>query len=327
MPDAVAKGVLCDHVLLLPHASQPNGNLRLSEIFSHAHGQNNQDLWRSLHLSFLEVPLLEERKRAPTRHPRDLEVHVGSIVSALAAAQSQVTTQAKILFSSPKFSSQDLVILVASSGEYYRLAVLSRSHAALSTLPSREEVLELFVDPVGDYDPAEVVDILGGELVLSARSPTQQERQRLEAKQEAEKAEREKQNKARDARALARSQRQQALSNMQGLERKLSQLVNEAGDPNPSYSDEWVEAYYKIERQFEAGTNDEVFQRYLTFFEPEPKSHETVTTLANITNPRQPRKVVFTGVIRIGSRASDKFMLMIRQHLSTLARIERSRRQ
>ena len=45
MPDPEAKGVYVDHALLLPRASQTEGNrLKLSQVFSQAHSQRNQDL-------------------------------------------------------------------------------------------------------------------------------------------------------------------------------------------------------------------------------------------------------------------------------------------
>jgi len=277
----------------------------------------------------LEVPLLEEKKRPPTRHPRDLDAHFWSIVSALDGAQSQVTTQAKILFSSPRFATQDLVVLVASSGEYYRLAVLSRGHRALATLPPPDDIIDLLGTPGENLNPIEVAAALRAELVVSGRSPAQQERQRLDAMQEAERTEKEKQNNARDARALARSQRQEELSIAHGLERELSQIVINASDPKPSsYSNDWIEAYYKIYKQIHAGNRgrEHDFLRYPTFFEPEPAPHETVITLANLRNPSDDRAIVFTGVIRLGSPTSDRFFQMIRRYLSTLARFERSQR-
>jgi len=329
MPDSEAKGVYVDHVLLLPHASQTKGNLKLSQAFSQAHSQRNRNLWSSLQITFLEVPLLEEKKRPPTRHPRDLDTHVLSILEALDAARSQVTTQAKILFSSPRFATQNLVILVASSGEYYRLAVLSRGHRALARVPSNGDVMDLLVNPGEDPTASEVSMCLRAELVASGRSPVQQEQQRLDAVQKAEREEREKQNKARDARVLARGQRQEALSIAHGLERELSQIIIDAGDPEfNSYSDYWIEAHYKIYKQVEAGNRGHTlqFQQCPTFFEPEPLPNETVMTLANLRNPSDHRDVIFTGVIRLGSPISDKFFVMIRRHLNTLARIERSKR-
>ena len=329
MPDPEARGVYVDQVLLLPRASQNDGNPDLSRAFRRAHSQGNIKLWRFLHVNSLEIPLLEEKKRPPTRHPRDLEAHIWSILAVLDAAQSQITTQAKILFSSPRFATQNLVILVASSGEYYRLAVLPRGHHALSTLPSNDEIADLLTRPEGNDDVAEVAETLRSELVISARSPAQQERQRLDELQSAENAEREKNNNARDARALARSRRQQALSIEKGLEQELSRLVINAGDPEPcdSYSDDWIEAYHKIDRKIQEGKREQPFHRYPTFFEPEPQSNETLSTFANLRSPKDDRQIVFTGVIRIGSPTSDKFSLMIRKHLSNLARIERSRRR
>jgi len=329
-PDPEAKGVYVDHVLLLPRASQPKRNLGLSQAFRQAHTQHNRNLWNSLEISSLEVPLLEEKKRPPTRHPRDLDAHVWSILAALDAAQSQVTTQAKILFSSPRFATQDLVVLVASSGEFYRLAVLSRGHRALSKVPSNDEILYLLRNPGPSAEPFDVATAIRAGLIVSGRSPAEQERQRLYAIQAAEREEREKQKNARDARALARRERQRDLPTVHGAERELSQIVIDAGDPDPhSYSEDWIEAYFKVFWKVEAGEpiRSLRFQRHPTFFEPKPLPNETVTTLANLRNPSNERDIVFTGVIRLGSPASDGFFLMIRRHLSTLAQIERTRRK
>lgn len=76
MPDPEAKGVYIDYIdhalYKLPRASQ--GNPKLSQAFSQAHSQHNQNLWKSLQITFLEVPLLEKKKRSPTRHARDLDI-------------------------------------------------------------------------------------------------------------------------------------------------------------------------------------------------------------------------------------------------------------
>ena len=322
MPDPGAKGVYVDQVLLFPRASQTKGNLKLSQAFRHAHNLRNLNFYHSLHISTLEVPLLEEKKRAPTRHPLDLEDHVRSIRSALLDAQVQVATQAKILFSSPRFATQDLVVLVASSGEYYRLAVLSRGHHVLSTIPTSFDIFALVTNQEEALDD-DVVEDLKSQLVLSARTPNERERQRLFSQQQAEKEETLKQNDARQARASARSKRQAELLTEQGLVRKLSQIVINAGEPGPSFSDDWIEAYHGISRSIHVLP----FQRYPTFFEPDPKSHETLTTLEKIRNPKNDREIIFTGVIRIGSQTSEKFFQMIRVYLSRLAREERSRRQ
>jgi len=165
-------------------------------------------------------------------------------MSALNSAQSQVTTQAKILFSSPRFATQDLVILVASSGEFYRLAVLSRGYRALAAVPTTRDVVGL-LGPLGEKrDRDEVAKVLVAELVMSARSPAQQEEQRLKAMKKAEDEETVEQNKARDARAVARQQRKEQVNIMDDFERKLSDIVEDAGDPKPDcpYSDDWIEA-------------------------------------------------------------------------------------
>jgi len=324
MSDSQARGVYVDQVLLLPRASaQPN--VKLS--FRRAHTLRNLGLYRSLRITSLEIPLLEEKKRPPTRHPSDLHAHVTSIRAALEAAQSQVTTQAKILFSSARFAAQDLVVLVASSGEYYRLAVLPRGHRAVSAIPASNELFDLFADQEGPPpNMDQVVDDLISQLVLSARTPTEREEQRILAQRTAERAENEKQVAARTARASARSERQRALLTQEGLKRSLSQVVIDAGEPEPYYSDTWIEAYHKIERQI-PNKKGFSFQRYSEFFEPEPQPRETLTTLSKLKDPEDDREIVFTGVIRIGSQTSEKFSQMIRQHLSNLAQEERSRRK
>ena len=113
MPDAEARAVYyVDHALLLPCA-QSQGNPRLSQAFSQALRQNHENLWFP-HILSLEVPLLEEKRGPYTRHPCDLDDYVWSIMTALNSAQSQVTTQAKTLFSSRRFATQNLVFLVLS---------------------------------------------------------------------------------------------------------------------------------------------------------------------------------------------------------------------
>jgi len=79
LPDSRAKGVHVDVTLLLVRGSQAKGNLKLSEAFRRAYNLRNHGLHHFLDITILEVPLLEEKKRPPTRHPRDLEAHVNSI--------------------------------------------------------------------------------------------------------------------------------------------------------------------------------------------------------------------------------------------------------
>jgi hypothetical protein len=325
-PDSGARGVYVDHVLLLPRLSQPQGNVKLLEAFHRTFSGRNSRLYRFFDINTLDVPLLEEKKRAPTRHPQDLEAYVKSIEAALGAAQSQVSTQAKILFSSPRFATQDWVILVASSGEYYRLAVLKRGHRALSAVPTPFAISTLITNHEESVIMSDLVEELKNQLVLSPRSPIERDTQRRIARREAEEAEREKQKNAREARASARSKRQQALSTERDSVRRLSELVIKAGDPDPFYSDDLIEAYHKIDREIRKDQFDLSFQRSPKFFEPEPKPDEVLSTLANYTNNIDPRAIVFTGVIRIGSQTSNRFVQMIRQYLLGLAQAERSRR-
>jgi len=144
MPDSQARGVYVDTALLLARCTRVrNATGSISDAFRKAYENRDFDLFSKLDITSLEIPVLEERKRGPTRHPKDLEEYYQSIFSALDAAQTQVSTQAALLFSSPRFSDQDLVILLATTGEYYRLAVLRRDHTALLLVPSGFHIDEL----------------------------------------------------------------------------------------------------------------------------------------------------------------------------------------
>ena len=328
LPDREARGVYVDHALLLPCPQTNGGGSKLVEIFTRAYKMNDPNLHHTLYISSLQVPLLEEKKRAPTRHPRDLEDHVWSILNALNDAQSQVTTQAKILFSSPRFATQDLVILIASSGEYYRLAVLQRGHPVLQKLPTSDEVTELLSTPSEQSDLKDVAKGLVAELVKSAHTPAAQEKQRLQEMEKAQKDETERKKRARAARLEARRERRDQLGVMDDLERGLSKIIDAAGDPNPDgslYTDELIEAFYGAFTKHPSNQSLQS-QRHATFFEPEPSRDETVITLSNLRDTADKRKVIFTGVIRLGSQTSNKFLEIVQNHLSRLARMERNRR-
>ena len=49
-------------------------------------------------------------------------------------------------------------------------------------------------------------------------------------------------------------------------------------------------------------------------------------TLANLRDTADKRKVIFTGVIRLGSQTSNRFLEIVQNHLSMLARMERNQR-
>ena len=143
------------------------------------------------------------------------------------------------------------MVLIASSGEYYRLAVLARGHKVLLVVPSGLDIIDLLKNQEEDIDEDRVMADLKTELVVSAWTPAERDQQRLLAKQIAEIAEKEKQKVARDARAEARRKRQAAMSKEQGLNRHLSEIVVHAGEP--PYSDDRIEAYHNINRNFQQG--------------------------------------------------------------------------
>lgn len=99
--------------------------------------------------------------------------------------------------------------------------------------------------------------------------------------------------------------------------RQRSQFVLNAGPP--PYPDGMIEKFHGL-------SDKRDYQRYSAFFEPEPLPGESVDTLAQLRDLNQSDHIVFTGVIRVGSSISDKFVGMIRAYISDMAHAERARR-
>jgi len=315
MPDSRARGVYVDTALLLARCTRVRTNTACSiaDAFRKAHQDRHFDLFSELDITSLEVPILEERKRGPTRHPKDLEEHFQSIVSELGKAQAQVLTQAEILLSSPRFLDQDSVILLATAGEYYRIAVLQRSHDALLEVPSSLDIDELIQGK--DSDLGDDNEDFCGPLVQCSTL----EKQRHQFVRRRREQEIGRQNKARDARAEARAARETSLPKLKARARQRSQFVLNAGPP--PYPDGMIERYYELSDLF-----DREYRRYPAFFEPEPLPGESINSLAQLRDPKKNRHVVFTSVIRVGSSVSDKFVGIIRAYTTKMAHAERVRR-
>jgi hypothetical protein len=315
MPDSRARGVYVDTALLLARCTRVRtATGSIAHAFRQAYQDRDFDLSSKLDITSLEVPILEERKRGPTRHPRDLEDLYESIRFALGAAQKQVSTQAEILFSSPRFLDQNLVILLATAGEYYRIAVLKRDHTGLLKAPSLFDV-EALIRAHTNPDLGDDTEDLS-ELLLDG-STIQEERHRLE--QSLREQEIARQIRERDARADARAARKETLSRLVANEFRKSLLVLDAGPP--PYPDGMLERYYKLDVNSDGGP-----QRYPTFFEPEPIPGETILSLAQFKNPEL-QGIAFTGAIRLGSSVSNKFVEMIKAYITEMAHAERARRE
>jgi hypothetical protein len=77
MPDSRARGVYVDTALLLARCTRVRLDTgSITDAFRKAYQDRHFDLFTKLDITSLEVPILEERKRGPTRHPKDLEEHV-----------------------------------------------------------------------------------------------------------------------------------------------------------------------------------------------------------------------------------------------------------
>ena len=133
----------------------------------------------------------------------------------------------------------------------------------------------------------------------------------------------ERQQNARHERARTRTERKNRYSELQGLALTKSKLIVEAGDS--PYSDTIIEKFYRLQRQTTASGSD--WMQHPTFFEPEPPAHADIMTYADLRNPANSTEMVFTGVISVGSKTSEKFIGLVRSHLQLIAQAERTRRE
>ena len=297
--DPLAQGVYVDIALLLPLARVQNADLPLSQILNEAQRNPHPFLHKELYVFDMHIPVLEERKRSPTRHPKDLQHHVESIRASLVAAQSQVITQAQVLFSSPRFSNQNTVNLLATSGPYYRISLLHRDHRLATEVPSSlsiESLIEAHQEDILE-DPG-----LDTGVTLVRMTRNEKEAHRLRAEREAQNIEQTRQDAARKERAATRDERKKLLSGLVGLRQQLSLLVLKAGDP--PYSVDSIEQFHAITQMIKKKRGHQVSPE---FFEPEPKPGMKLNALAQRRNLDDPGELVFTGVIEVGSPVSEFF--------------------
>jgi hypothetical protein len=315
MPDSEARGVYVDTALLLARCTRVRTGTSdsIAATFANRHRDRAFNLFGKIDVTSLEVPILEERKRAPTRHPKDIEEHIDTIHSALESAQKQVLGQARILFSSRRFADQKLVILLATAGQYYRIAVLRRDHSVFGSAPSDFDVLDVLEAQEKDSeDLGEDSADFCSKLIPS--STIEQEREQI---QEMFRQQEEKQQfVTSNAHSNAIKVENEALLDR---ERQQSGLVEARF---PAFTDGLMESFYKLAR-----LSSDRYRRYPQFFEPKPRPNETIDSFARIRYPEDMAQVVFTGVIRVGSPVSDRFVQMTRQYLSGLGDNERLRRQ
>ncbi|KAJ7714244.1 hypothetical protein DFH07DRAFT_785813 [Mycena maculata] len=99
----------------------------LSQFFDefqpHLRGFSPHCLWVSGH----EATLLGELKPGPTRHARHIESFLSNLNTLLRDATLQAEAQALCLFCSWRFGTQDVVLLLAGAGEYYRIRHVTRN--------------------------------------------------------------------------------------------------------------------------------------------------------------------------------------------------------
>ena len=299
MADPRARGVFVDTALLLARCERPLAN-PIATTFATAYRECRLDLFDAIDITSLEVPILEERKKAPTRHPNSLKQHVQSIVDSLASAEVQVVTQGRILFASPRFADQDQVILIATAGQYYRIAFFQRDHILNSNVPRSVDIKSFLKQAALNLNPLDTDDLVASPILQVRR-----------------KEEKRRQDKARDARAAARETRKSKLADLKDDEHALSKITSQP------YTDETIETYYK-------GSGSTGGYRCTSFFEREPLPNENLSTLAATVDENQDLDeglVVFTGVIRVGTSVSDKYIGLIRDYLDGLAAAEKLRRE
>lgn len=311
IPDPGARGVYVDTALLLARCTRPETNppVSIASTFATAFRDSHYNPLGDIDITSLEVPILEERKKAPTRHPKDLEEHVESIRSSLASAQKQVVMQARVLFASHKFLGQDMVVLLATAGQYYRIAVVHRDHPVNRVVPVKYDLDKFFKSADADL----VMNVTDIEPLFSAAAL---QKKKLELEKAHGKEEKMRQDKARDERAAARHARELGLPSLPIPQRDQSRFVLSAFEP---YTDGMIETYHGF-------IGNRSRYRHTSFFEPEPLPNLKLSSLGKLRDPMRDQGVVFTGVIRVGTSASDKYIELIRDYLADLAAAERVRR-
>lgn len=310
MADPEARGVYVDTALVLARCTSPS-SVPIATTFTTAFRRRNLDLFNELYISGMEAPILEERKRCPTRHHSDLEDYCGNIRTSLGSAEVQVVTQARILFASPRFSDQDFVILLATAGCYYRVAAIHRDHPVNYETPSNFDVYEFFKRAEIDstLDPTDTDTLVNSATIRKGRHQLSEARK---------KAEKERQDRARTARAAGRDARNSELRKLtDDPMRDKSNLVLSVGIG--PYTDKAIEQFYAL-------SSGASFYRTHLFFEPEPLPNQNLFSLFPEGDPTANKGILFTGVIRIGTPVSDKYIGLIRDYLAGLAAAEKRRR-
>ena len=164
--DRHARGVYVDLVVLLPRVARSNSLTQSFPVFLHQLSITNLP-FRLGRMFTVDVSILVELKRPPTRHPKDILSYLKDVERLLAAASSQCRQQAQCLFSSLKYSHQDQVCMIAAAGEWWCFRMLSRT--AISRTPAFS--LQQYIRSLDDWSIDEEYEIDEEEFVQPAEVP------------------------------------------------------------------------------------------------------------------------------------------------------------
>ncbi|KAF7334857.1 hypothetical protein MSAN_02362000 [Mycena sanguinolenta] len=323
MPDRLAKGVYVDHAVLLawlsPRSALPAGSSLQQELLN-ALSNFDSSAWRRIRVDALEVPILEEKKRSPTRHPVDLEDYLEDIEERLRAARKQVATQCVLLFSSPRFSAQNTVILLATAGPFYQVSVASRE---LGEKLRAANALDSFDEAQGQEEEREQFTLLDmAQLQADIVTGSLASREQAEAKQEAEERNAKKKRDAAACEERAR-RREERSRDLAGLAKKLMDLVAAAGDPcdpdtgRDPYQQAQLEDYDNLTR--------EINPRLAPRWQAMPGESVDIAHLRKRSDTNF--DLVWSGIIRVGSDVAHRYKAIIGDYVASLARVERARRE
>ncbi|KAJ7230589.1 hypothetical protein GGX14DRAFT_583935 [Mycena pura] len=92
----------------------------------HLSGISPRCLWVSGH----EAALLGELKPGPTRHAKEIKTFLSSLIGLGSSARTQVEAQSLCLLCSWRFGTQDEVLLLAGTGDYYQIRRVTRGWAS-----------------------------------------------------------------------------------------------------------------------------------------------------------------------------------------------------
>ncbi|KAF9258281.1 hypothetical protein L218DRAFT_1080517 [Marasmius fiardii PR-910] len=317
IPDSTAVGVYVDHAVILPHLSllpqlkdsKSTGSTTLSaflESISEPVVYDSHEWWPKVTIDTVEVPIMVELKRPPTRSPKTIGQFYRQLETLMRLATKQAMEQASCLFSCFTYRNQQQVILIAGAGNWWSCRLVTRKSKDLRRKafnidrykPTDYRVGELDGDDGDDVDPEDELPEFAPPSLVKHSTKTLLARERAVRDKK-----REKQTQERAYRAQRRTKeaesRDQVSANLKKIFAQLDALDEKAEYP---YTDESLCEYsrLRIKKDQEGEKAGKEFRFY----------YETEFNMAGFRSAN-----MWSGLMRIGSDVSNKYMQYIEEEL------------